>query len=47
MKSVNGDIGDSASLNIDNTEHWRGAAEEGRQNRPLEVEVNLKLLEFI
>ena len=47
MKSVNGDVVDSASLNIDNMERWRGAAEEGRRNRSLEVEVNLKLLEFI
>ena len=47
MKSVNGGVGDSASLYIDNTERWRGAAEEERRNRRLEVEVNLKLLDFI
>ena len=50
IKSVNGGVGDAATCNIDNTEHWRGAAEEGRRNqRPerAEAEVNLKLLEFI
>ena len=46
MKSVYGGVRDSTTLNIDNTERWRGAAEEGRRNRRLEVEVNLKLMDF-
>ena len=47
MKSLDGGVGDAAPPNIDNTERWRGAAEEGCRNRRLEAEVNLKLLDFI
>ena len=50
MKSLDGGVGDAALPNIDNTERWRGAAEEGCRNRRperAEAEVNLKLLEFI
>ena len=50
MKSLDGGFGDAATRNIDNTERWRGVAEEGRRNwipERAEAEVNLNLLEFM